>query len=54
MHSVSLSVRPSVRALTVVNILQMSLNLCMLFISDIECAALKLIWMGLNVRLQTH
>ena len=36
MLSVCLSVRPSVHALTVVNILQISLNLYMLFISDIE------------------
>ena len=54
MHSICLSVRPFVRALTVVNILQMSLNLYMLFILDIEWRVLKMICMGLSVRLQRH
>ena len=51
MHSIYLSVRPSVHALTAVNIFQMSLNLYMLFISDIEWTVLKIMCMGLRVRL---
>ena len=49
---VCLSVRPSVHALTVVNILQISLH--MLFISDIEGTVLKMIRMRLSVLLQTQ
>ena len=52
MHSICLSVHPFVHALTVINILQMSLNLYMLFISDIEKTVLKMICMGLSVCLQ--
>ena len=49
--SVCLPVRSSVHALTVINILQMSLNLHMLFISDIEWTVLKMICIRLSVRL---
>ena len=42
MRFVCLSVCPSMHSLTVVNILQISLNLYMLFISDIERTILKL------------
>ena len=53
-YALGLSVCPSVHILSVVNILQMSLNLYMLFISDVEWTILKIICMGLWVRLQTH
>ena len=54
LHSVSLSVRPFAHALTVANTIQMSLNLYMLFIPDIKLTVLKMIRMGLIVRLQRH
>ena len=47
-----LSVSTSVHALIVVSILQMSLNLYMLFISNIEWTVLKMICIELGVRLQ--
>ena len=49
-HSVCLSVR----VLTLVNILQMSWNWCMLFISDIPWTVLKMIYIRLMVCLQRH
>ena len=49
-----INVGPSVHALTLVNILQMSLNLYMLFISDIEWTVVKMVCMGLRVRLQIY
>ena len=51
---ICLSVRPSVHALTTVNVLQMFKNLYMLFISDIEWSVLKMSFMWLKVRLQGH
>ena len=51
---VRLFVRSCVYTSTFVNILQMSLHLCMLFISDIELRVLKMICVGLSVRLQRH
>ena len=53
-YAFSLSIRPSVHALTLVNILQMSWNLYMLFIVDIEWTMVKMVCMGLRVRLQRH
>ena len=50
MHSVCLSVHVTEHALTLVNILQMSWNLHMLFIFDIEWTVLKKVCMGLTVR----
>ena len=49
-----LSVRPSVHALTVVNILQMLLNLYIVIKFDTEWTVLKMICIGLSVRLETH
>ena len=49
-----LSVRPSVHDLTLLNILQMSWNLCMLFTSDIEWSILKILCTGLKVCQQRH
>ena len=54
MNSVCLSVRPSVHPLFLANVLQMFLNLQMLFISDIEWSVLKMSFMLLKVRLQGH
>ena len=42
-----------VHALTLLNILQMSYNSCMLFISDTEWTVLKVVCMGLMVYLQS-
>ena len=44
----------AVHALTVINIFQMSLNLYMLFIFDIEWIILKMICIGLSVLLQRY
>ena len=54
MHSVFLSDRPSVHALNLLNILEMSWNLHMLFISDIEWTVVKIVCMELRVRLLRH
>ena len=55
MHSVYLSVCLSFgHAGTILNILCISLNLYTLFTSDIEWTVLKIIRMGLRVRLQRH
>ena len=53
-NAFGLSVCPSVHALTVVNILQMSWNLSMLFISDTAWSMLKMIDIRLIVHLQKH
>ena len=47
-NSVEISI-PSVLALTVVNILQMSLHLYMLFIPDIKCTVFKIICVSFSV-----
>ena len=52
--SVCLSARPSVDGLNVIDILQMSLNLYMLFISDIERTVFKIICMAISARLQSR
>ena len=52
--SACLSVRLSMHTLNFVNILEISLNSYMLFIPDIECAALKMICMGLRIYLHRH
>ena len=39
---------------TIVNTFQMSWNLCMLFISNIEWPVLKIVYMGLKIRLKRH
>ena len=54
MHSVCLSVCLSVHALTLVNILQMSWNWYMLFMSDIAWTVLKMVYIRLMVCLQRH
>ena len=51
-HSVWLSVGLSVHALTLVNILQMSWNLYMLFISDAARTLLKILFITIMVCLQ--
>ena len=51
---VCLSVRPSQHALAFENVLQMSLHLYIILISDVEWSVLKMIYMGLRVCLQTH
>ena len=48
------SVCLSVRALTLINILQMSWNWYMLFISDIAWTALKMVYIRLTVCLKRH
>ena len=52
MNSVCLSIRPTVRALTLVNIFQKSWNLYILFVSDIEWSIEKMVCMRLRVCLQ--
>ena len=62
MHSVCLSVYLSVRlrTKTLVNVLQMPCNVCMLFITDVKCSGLKVVMvansgeMWLRVRLHRH
>ena len=54
MHSVCLSVRLSLHALTLVNILQTSWILHIVFISAVEFTVEKMICMGLRVRVQRH
>ena len=54
LNLVFLSVRRSVRSLTLVNILQMSWNLSTLFLSVTTWAILKMVYMGLTVHLQRH
>ena len=54
MPLVYLSIHPSVHVLTLVNVLQMSWNLYMLFISHIKWTVNKMVYMGLKVRLQRH
>ena len=51
---VCLSVRLSIRALTLVNILQMSWNWYMLFISGIAWSVLKIVYIRRMVCLQRH
>ena len=53
-YAFGLSVCPSVQAFTFVNILQISSNLHMLFIFDIEWNACKMVCKGLSVRLQRY
>ena len=52
MHSVYPSIGPFVQALTVINILQMSLNLYRLLFSYKEQTVFKIICMGFSVHLQ--
>ena len=54
MHSICLYICPSVHALTLVNILQMSWNWYMLFISDIAWNILKMVCIRLMICLQRH
>ena len=53
-YAFGLFVCPSVHALILVNILQMSWNSCLLLISDIAWNKLKMVCMGLTARLQRH
>ena len=54
MHSVCLSVRPSVHALVFENIFQVSWNLYILIIPDTEWTLEKMVWVRVSVRQQRH